>query len=117
MAIGTIKKLEREYEYKRNEANKVFLAYKKEVYERNPRLSELDLEIKKLGIKAAKLSLTSNNEEKLIAKQNLEKELNMLKAEKDNILNKLNIKLEPKFNCDKCKDTGYILTSNRKCNV
>ena len=30
---GAIKRLEREYEYKRNEANKIFLAEKKVIYD------------------------------------------------------------------------------------
>lgn len=112
MFAGTIKRLEREYEYKRNEANKLFLAEKKAIYDSNPKLSELDLEIKKNGIQAAKLSLSNNSEEKRIAKQNLEKKLLDLKSEKERILKSLNFKLEPKYTCDKCKDTGYIYSSN-----
>lgn len=112
MFAGTIKRLEREYEYKRNEANKIFIAEKKSLYEKNPRLSELDSEITKLGIQAAKLSLSTNSEEKMLAKQNLEKKLSIYKSEKENILNKLNVRLEPKYSCIKCKDTGYINTSN-----
>ena len=50
MFADTIKRIEREYEYKRNEANKAYLAQKKEIYEKNPRLIELDLEIKQTGI-------------------------------------------------------------------
>lgn len=112
MFAGTIKRLEREYEYKRNEANKLFLAEKKAIYDSNPKLSELDLEIKKNGIQAAKLSLSNNSEEKRIAKQILEKKLLDLKTEKEKILKSLNFKLEPKYTCDKCKDTGYTYSSN-----
>ncbi len=110
MFAGTIKRLERQYEYKRNEANKIFLAEKKSIYEKNPRLSELDLEIKKIGIQSAKLSLSSNSEEKKLAKKNLEEKLYIYKSEKEKILNNLNIRLEPKYSCFKCKDTGYITT-------
>lgn len=108
MFAETIKRLEREYEYKRNEANKIFLAQKKEIYDNNPRLSELDLEIKKTGIKAAKLSLSSNLNEKNLVKQDLENKISSLKLEKEKILNKLAFKLEPTYSCNKCKDTGYI---------
>ena len=83
MFAGTIKQLERQYEYKRNEANKIFIAEKKSLYEKNPRLAELDAEIRKIGIKAAKLSLSSDSSEKLLAKQNLEKELLTYKNEKN----------------------------------
>ena len=112
MFAGAIKRLEREYEYKRNEANKIFLAEKKAIYDSNPKLSELDLEIKKTGIQAAKLSLSNNLEEKNAIKQDLEKKISDLKIQKEKILNGLNFKLEPKFSCGKCKDTGYVITSN-----
>ena len=112
MFAGTIKRLEREYEYKRNEANKIFIAEKKSLYEKNPRLSELDSEIKKLGIQSIKLSLSNNLEEKMLAKKNLEEKLSFYKSEKEKILNKLNVQLEPKYSCLKCKDTGYITTKN-----
>lgn len=112
MFAGTIKKIEREYEYKRNEANRIFIAEKKSLYENNPRLSELDSEIRKIGIQSAKLALSNNSEDKILAKQNLEKQLSLYINEKENILNKLNIRLEPKYSCLKCNDTGYINTKN-----
>ena len=108
MFADTIKRLEREYEYKRNEANKVFLAQKEKIYENNPRLTELDLEIRKTGIMAAKLALLSKSSEKNTERKNLEDKISSLKLEKEKILNKLSFKLEPKYSCDKCKDTGYI---------
>ena len=108
MFADTIKRLEREYEYKRNEANKIFLAQKEEIYKNNPRLSELDLEIKKTGITAAKLSLSNSLEEKNMLKKDLENKISTLKLEKEKILNKLSFKLEPKYSCVKCKDTGYL---------
>lgn len=115
MFADTIKRLEREYEYKRNEANKIFLAKKKEIYENNPRLSEIDLEIKKNGIKAAKLSLSNNLAEKDLLKKDLENKINSLKLEKEQILNKLSFNLEPIYSCNKCKDTGYINNSMCPC--
>ena len=108
MFADTIKRLEREYEYKRNEANKLFLAKKEEIYKNNPRLSELDIEIKKAGILAAKLSLSNDLIEKDLVKKDLESKILSLKNEKEKILNKLSFKLEPKYSCSKCKDSGYI---------
>lgn len=108
MFADTIKRIEREYEYKRNEANKIFLAQKEKIYENNPRLTELDFEIRKTGIMAAKLALSNKSNEKIIERKNLENKISSLKLEKEKILNKLSFKLEPKYSCDKCKDTGYI---------
>lgn len=110
MFAETLKRIEREYEYKRNEANKIFLAEKANIYKNNPRLLELDNEIKKVGIQAAKLSLSSDGAEKTAIKKDLEDKLFKLKSEKENILNKLSFKLIPKYSCTKCNDTGYINT-------
>lgn len=113
MFADTIKRLEREYEYKRNEANKIFLAQKDEIYKNNPRLSELDLEIKKVGIESAKLSLSNDLVKKDLARKNLEIKISTLKSEKEKILNKLSFKLEPQYSCAKCKDLGYISALGR----
>lgn len=118
MFVSSIKRIEREYEYKRNEANKIFVAEKKSLYEKNPRLSEIDLKIAKLGIQAAKLSLSNNAEEKILVKNNLENEIANCKKEREKILTNLNVSLKPKYSCEKCKDTGYIKTSSgdKMCN-
>lgn len=118
MFASSIKRIEREYEYKRNKANKIYIAEKKSLYEKNPRLTELDLKIAKLGIQAAKLSLSDNKDNKELVKKNLEKEIAMCQQEKKEILAKLNTTLEPKYSCSKCKDTGYISTSSgdQMCN-
>ena len=73
MFASSIKRIEREYEYKRNKANNLYIAEKKSLYEKNPRLTEIDLKIAKLGIQAAKLSLSEDKDSKEIAKKNLEK--------------------------------------------
>ena len=118
MFASSIKRIEREYEYKRNKANNLYIAEKKSLYEKNPRLTEIDLKIAKLGIQAAKLSLSEDKDSKEIAKKNLEKEIALCQQEKQEILNNLNTKLEPKYSCSKCKDTGYISTpsGDKMCN-
>ena len=117
-AIADIKRIEREYEYKRNEANKIFLQEKEKAYQISPRLSELDLAIKKVGIEAAKLSLSKDITKKEEAKKNLENNLKKYREEKDAILRGLKITLEPKYSCTKCNDTGYISTEkgSEMCN-
>lgn len=106
MYKDTYKRIEREYELKRIAANRAFKQLKDSIYESNPRLKEIDIEISKCGIQAVKLSIASGNKEEI--KKNLENKITKLKNEKQTILSNLNIDLRPKYSCEKCQDTGYI---------
>ena len=110
-ATTDIKRIEREYEYKRNEANRLFLQTKENIYKNYPRLYELDCEIKKIGIETAKLSLSSNSSQKEAAQQKLKENLKKFKIEKESIIQKYHIQFTPAYSCLKCNDTGYIQTS------
>ncbi len=105
MYKDTYKRIEREYESKRNLANQNFQKLKENTYNNNPRLKEIDLEISKLGIKAVRLSITSDKSQSC---KDLENQIAKLKKEREQILSKLNIELVPKYSCTKCNDTGYI---------
>ncbi len=110
MFAETIKKLERQYEIKRNQADAVFAAEKRATYEKIPELGEIDKAIAKLGIQSAKLSLyASTPEEKEKEIQKLQKEIIELKNKKQEILKKSKINLVPKYSCLKCNDTGYVI--------
>ena len=63
MFSETVKRIERQYEIKRTQADALFIAEKKEIYDANPRLAELDKEITSCGIRTARLSLQPNSEE------------------------------------------------------
>ena len=108
MYKDTYKRIEREYEIKRNEADRNFKELKDNLYSSNPRLKEIDTEISKLGIQTAKLLISSSPEKREEINKDLEYKISKLKDEKNAILSKLNIDLTPKYSCDKCKDTGYI---------
>ena len=109
-ASTDIKKIEREYEYKRNQVNKAFMQTKEKIYQEYPRLYELDCTIKKIGIEAAKLSLSSNSVEKEQAQNQLKEELQKCKQEKEQLLLEHHLTLSPQYSCFKCNDTGYIHT-------
>ncbi len=108
MYKDTYKRIEREYENRRNLANQHFIELKENTYNANPRLREIDMEISKLGLKAIRLSVTANSKEKEANEKDLENQIKILKEEKEKILSKLNIDLSPKYLCQKCNDTGYI---------
>lgn len=103
-----LKNIEREYEQKRTLAEKTTEYLKNETYEKNPRLAEIDRLIKKLGIDASKATLIANSLEKENILKELSKKIDSLKKEKENILESCGISLTPNYECEKCKDTGYI---------
>ena len=108
MYRDTYKRIEREYEQKRNLANQKYRELKESIYLSNPRLREIDVEIAKLGIQSAKLSISSSFDKTLIAKE-LKEKIDSLKAEKEEILKKLEIELKPKYSCERCQDTGFYV--------
>ena len=110
MFAEAIKRIERQYEIKRNQADALFISEKKAIYDSTPKLSEIDKAITKLGIQTAKLSLKPSTSETQKEILDLQSEILALKNEKDEILQKLNITLVPKYSCHKCNDTGYVIS-------
>lgn len=108
-AVADFQKIQREFEYKRNEANKEFLREKNALYQNHPRLLELDQEIRKIGIESAKLSLSAEKEKKELLQKTLTEKLKKCTEEKENILKTLHFSMTPQYSCHKCKDTGYIV--------
>ncbi len=99
-----------EYE-ESNERNKRELEKRKEkTYNQLPRLLDIEKEMIRLGLDMAKAYLTEErNKEKYLA--DLQKRQSQLNEEKLGLLLSNNYPrdyLELKYDCDKCKDTGYI---------
>ncbi len=106
-----LKQLLTEYEAKRNKA--IFEAEERrfELLKVNPELSKIEDKISKLSLETAKIMLNSNSEERTKALVNLKKESNKLIKEKSSFLKQLSKGtdyLNPHFECNLCKDTGYI---------
>ena len=98
----------KEYEKKRFLAEKDLENRKNKLYSENSRLEEIDTELSSLGISTAKSLIQSNNSSIL---QELNKKIEILKQEKLDILNNLNLPanyLTPNYSCNLCNDTGYI---------
>jgi len=101
-----------EYEQKRRRAEMDLEYRKQELYKKVPRLQEIELEMNKISINKAK-SILSNN----IKIEDLEDKVQSLKSEKESILKKENIGcafFKPTYECQTCKDTGYILDETNK---
>ena len=101
-----------EYEQKRRKAEMDLEYRKQELYKKLPRLQEIELEMNKISINKAKAILYNN-----IKKEDLDNKVKSLKKEKENILKKENITdsfFKPNYECQACKDSGYILDETSK---
>jgi len=105
----------REYENKRDQSLKQLILRRNKVYKEIPELAEIDNDIKNIGIKITEAIFTSpeKSKELLIT---LKERLNTLKGRKAALLKLNGYKedyLEQKFECNICKDTGFV--NGKKC--
>ena len=108
--IKSYEDIKREYEYIRQGDYLRYEDKKNEIYEKNPKLKELDLSIIKLYTKIGMARI----ENKPI--DELEKQLENIQLERNTYIKEHNIiddYKELKYVCDKCKDTGYV--DGHKC--
>lgn len=114
MSSENLKILLREYESKHIKAQQDLEERKKQLFEQNPELKQIEKELKSLSISSMRNILLTDSEKK----EQLIKELNLkiarLQDKKTIILKELNIDenfLKPNFECSLCNDTGYITTN------
>lgn len=104
-----------EYEQKKRKAELDVQNNKDKLYKKIPRLAEIEEKINKISINKTKSILINRLTNSLNTE--FENEIINLKNEKDVILKKENIDenfFTPKYECGKCKDTGYIYYENKK---
>lgn len=100
----------REYERRRKLSSDQAERRKTEVYEKHPRLIEIDNQIAFMGIKYNRMILTAAGTSSDLLRE-LEQQLALLSEEKRRILVSNNISPDfdkPDHLCNKCSDTGYI---------
>lgn len=106
----------RDYEEKRNTAKAAREKRLHEVYEKVPRIKEIDNDLQKTGISISKALIKGvDNPEKTI--EAFKQKLDKLKQERAILLTENNIPiqyLDHNFTCSECKDTGFVL-SGQKC--
>lgn len=111
MAIELLSTLLLEYEQKKRKAELTLEKKKEELYKQLPRLEEIDNELNSYAIKMAKNILNGNN----VSLKDMNETISMLKKEKEDILSQQKISkdiLQPQYECNLCKDTGYIQKEN-----
>lgn len=105
-----LQSLLKQYEQKRFLHEKERDMRKFEIYKLLPDIQKIDIELANTSILTAKSILSSNKNQIKLLKIQIEK----LKKEKEQILKNAGKSLDDlsiHYDCEKCKDTGYILTS------
>lgn len=106
----------RYYELLRQKEEREAEDRKKEVYDRIPRIREIDKEEKELGSKLSRI-VVSNQIDKKEATEKIRETIESLSAERAFLLTDNGFELdymEIKYQCPKCKDTG-MLETGEKC--
>jgi DNA replication protein DnaC len=106
----------KEYEQMRDLVEKTYKQRKDEVYDRIPRIREIDVEMAKVSIKASKAIFDTPKDSQYILKE-MEYSIKKLQQEKAFLLTEHNIPinyLEKVYNCSNCNDTGFDNTG-KKC--
>ncbi|MGF7400845.1 ATP-binding protein [Thermoanaerobacterium thermosaccharolyticum] len=107
----------REYEMLRDKSLKEALMRRQEVYKKIPEISNIDDEIKDIGIEISKSIFLKPQKHKELL-ENLRSRLNALKKKKADLLRSNGYPeayMEQKFECNICKDTGYVNNKRCKC--
>ena len=108
MSNEVLNSLLKEYEQKKLKAELDLEKRKENLYNNVPRLKQIEDDLNHFAIETAKNILKNSNS----SVEELQKRVNILKKEKTEILNELNIPsdyLQPSYNCKNCNDTGYIM--------
>lgn len=116
MSNEILNSLLKEYSKKKLKAQIDLDNRKKDLYEKIPRLMEIEDELNSIGISTAK-NILNNNSSDNSSIYYLKEKINKLKIEKENILKSHNIDvnyLKPFYECNICNDTGYVMDSNYK---
>ena len=111
MQSSVYRKVERDYSVKRQRAQSDARHFKKNVYDENPKLAQIEDRINKISLKSIKSRIFSDDFTRQIEQENLTLQLNKLNKEYEEQLARIGLSkkdFEPKYECSKCNDTGYI---------
>ena len=105
---SVLKNILSQYNKKKTNAEYQAEIRKREIYKKYPELQDIDNKLSSLAISTAK-SLINNNDKSLLVELN--KDIESLRLKKQKILKNNNISEDyflPHYECNICKDTGYI---------
>ncbi len=104
--------LMRRYQQKQLQAHHNANLQKARIYEQIPALSQIDSDIASISVQKAKEYISGNT----LALTDLDAQIKLLTEQKQQLLTSAGYEedaFEPKYQCDRCKDTGFI--NNQKC--
>ena len=110
------KEILKEYEEMSNNAKHILENKKKLLYEKCPRIKEIDEELNLTCIKISRALINASKDDKKAYIEEIKKISEKLKKEKEELMIENGISnsyFEDVYNCKKCKDTGFI--DNEKC--
>ena len=115
------------YQKKKEKKEKENELIKKELYRKYPEFDEIERKIAKLYLQKSIKNLTIKKQNmdkgefiKIDEISNIDKEIKKLEEKKEKYIKDKKIRIsdfEPKYDCKKCKDTGYIIENGlrKKC--
>lgn len=112
MGSSSLKTLLNEYDKKKLQAEINLENKLNKFYLKNPDIANINDKINRISIEISKTILLDKNSETL---KKLNLELENLKKEKQELLNKLNVSEDfflPNYSCPLCNDTGYLINNN-----
>lgn len=116
MQSTVFRKVERDFSVKRQHAQSDARNFKKNVYDENPALEEIENKINMIALKSAKSRIFSDDLSRQVEHEKLEVKLEKLNREYNEKLKQLGLTkedFEPKYDCPKCNDTGFV--NNKMC--
>ncbi|MGB9780330.1 ATP-binding protein [Caldanaerobacter sp.] len=117
MNENIIHEILKEYEMKRDRAEREAILRRNQLYKEIPELEKIDDKIKEIGIQITQAVFREPEKSKELL-NSLKERLNLLKKKKIQILKSHGYPedyLEPKYECNICKDTGYVNGKRCKC--
>lgn len=118
MDVNVLKDLLKEYSLKKQKAENECRNFKKEIFLKIPEVANLQDELANISIRSLKNNMIQDEISREIETQNLEIKINQINDKIAKALKKNGYTLEmfnPKYECDICKDTGYIGSKQCYC--
>lgn len=113
-----IKEINSCYQAKKSKAFFELEKRKKKIYNDIPRLQEIDDEITTYAMQSVRSILVCEKEEQYSHVKELEEKIDVLNQERLEILKQKDIEpreLEPQFECENCRDTGFVNGQRCSC--
>lgn len=118
MDTNVLKEILKEYSFKKQKAEDESKKNKNEVFLKIPEIAKLQDELAIVSIKSLKNNMVKDQMSREIETQNLELKINDINDKINKALKRNGYSLDmfkPKYECEMCKDTGYVQEKQCSC--